>query len=64
MQKQPELMPSLVHLSTATSITDDPEYHDESPDDQSEDELSADESEVCMSEPDSVVTHPQERSIE
>ena len=45
-------------------MTDDPECHDECPDDQSEDELSADQSKVYVSEPETVVTHPQERSIE
>ena len=47
------------HVSTATSMTDNPECHNECPDDQSEDELSADESEVYRSEPETVVTHPQ-----
>ena len=40
-------------------MTDDPECHDECPDDQSEDELSADESEVYVSEPETVVAHPK-----
>ena len=40
-------------------MTDNPECHNECPDDQSEDELSADESEVYRSEPETVVTHPQ-----